>query len=213
LRTQRRLRVAALMALNVIVLVGLPVIFLLRSASTDPVYASLNQLSVPAWADKQVADQSSGSSWCHLECELRERTVQSEKAIDETAVAYTSALTSAGWTTRSGECAEQPEVTGKYTCWQRDEFTLDLWVKEPECKVDQVAAQDPAMLPSLGPDGVPDIPDPSKCTGSTVSIKVQTAFSDPRGKPAPPDDPSQIGEAPDAVPDGDGLLDPTPAAS
>jgi integrin beta 3 len=84
-------------------------------------------------------------------------------------------------------------------------------VRLPECAVDEIAAQDPAALPSPGPDGVVATPDPSKCTGSTVSIKVQNAITDLRGKPDPA--PPLNGETPDPVPDDDSLLNPTPTAS
>ena len=106
-----------------------------------------------------------------------------------------------------------PPVELKYTCWTRDEFSLDLWVRLPECAVDAVAAADPATLPSTGPDGVVQTADPATCTGSTVSIKVQNAITDPRGKPQPAVDPSLIGETPDPVPPDDSLLEPTPSAS
>ena len=54
---------------------------------------------------------------------------------------------------------------GKYTCWRRDEFTLDLWVRLPECAVDAVAAQDPAdaAVRRAGRRGQP--PDPKTASG------------------------------------------------
>ena len=83
----------------------------------------------------------------------------------------------------------------------------------PECAVDAVAARDPATLPSTGPDGLVPTTDPKNCTGSTVSIKVQNAVTDPRLKPQPAVDPSLIGETPDPVLTNDPLLEPTPTAS
>ena len=77
-----------------------------------------------------------------------------------------------------------------------------------------MAAQDPATLPSPGPDGtVPPAPDPAECMGSTVSIKVQNAVTDARGEPQKAPDPSQVGETPDPVLSNDPLLEPTPSAS
>ena len=90
---------------------------------------------------------------------------------------------------------------------------MDLWVRPPGCAVDAVAARDPATLPSTGPDGLVPSADPSTCTGSTVSIKVQNAVTDARLKPQPAVDPSLIGETPDPVLTNDPLLDPTPTAS
>ncbi|MET8149576.1 hypothetical protein, partial [Actinoplanes sp. NPDC005259] len=213
LREKRRLRVLTLVTLSVVVLGLLPLVFGIRSTTRDPVFNSLDALSVPGWAGKDVEDRSSGSRWCFLDCRFRERTAQSDRPFEETDKVYSAALASAGWKARGGECAEQPTTSGKYTCWTRDEFTLDLWVGLPECAVDAVAAQDPATLPSTGPDGVVATADPSKCTGSTVSIKVQNAITDQRGKPQPAVDPSLIGETPDPVLTNDPLLDPTPTAS
>jgi hypothetical protein len=213
LRTERKLRVITLVTLSVIVLGLLPLLFGIRSATRDPVFNSLDALSVPGWADKKVDDRTSGSIWCFFDCRFRERTAQSDRPLEETDKVYAAALTEAGWRARSGDCSDQPTTTGKYTCWTRDEFSLDLWVRPPECAVDAVAAQDPATVPSTGPDGLVPTADPATCTGSTVSIKVQNAVSDPRLKPQPAVDPSLIGETPDPVLTNDPLLDPTPTPS
>jgi integrin beta 3 len=214
LRSQRRLRVISLVSLSILVLGLLPLFFGVRAASRDPVFSSLDALDVPGWAAEQIDDKSSGSRWCFLNCRFRERTAQSERPFEETNNAYTAALTGAGWQPwQVGQCPEQPISDGKYTCWRRDEFTLDLWVRLPECAVDAVAAQDPATLPSTGPDGVVSTEKPADCVGSTVSIKVQNAITDQRGKPQPAPDPGLIGETPDPVLSTDPLLDPTPSPS
>jgi integrin beta 3 len=212
MRTQRRLRVVTLLSLAVVVLVVLPAIFGLRTATKDPVFSSLDALEVPSWAATKVVDQGSGSRWCFLECRFRERIAQSDKAFPETTQTYTNALRSAGWQPwKVGECPETPIAAdqGTYSCWKRDEFTLDLWVRLPECAVDQIAAQDPAAatLPSA-----PPTPSTKKCVGSTVSIKVQNALIDSRGKPETADRPL-VGETPDPVLSNDPLLVPTPTAS
>ncbi|MEV4352459.1 hypothetical protein AB0J83_49040 [Actinoplanes sp. NPDC049596] len=209
LRTQRRLRVVTLVSLAAVVLLVLPAFFGLRAAGNDPVFSSLNSLDVPAWAAEKVDDQSSGSRWCFIDCTFRERIAQSDKPFKETTQVYTAALSSAGWQPwKVGECPEQP-VDGTYSCWKRDEFTLDLWVRLPECAVDQVAAQDPASVPSTATEPV----DPKTCTGSTVSIKVQNAIADTRGKPQPPEESPLVGETPDPVLSNDPLLEPTPTPS
>jgi hypothetical protein len=214
LRGRRRLRLVALVSLSAVVLVLLPLFFGVRAASRDPVFRSLDQLSVPAWASQRVEDRSSGSRWCFLDCRFRERTAQSERPFQETAKEYVGALTRAGWQPwRVAACPEQPITDGQYSCWRRDEFTLDLWVRLPECAADAVAAQDPATLPSAGPDGTVAPPDPAKCVGSTVSIKVQNALTDQRGQPQRAPDPSEVGETPDPVLSNDPLLDPTPTPS
>jgi hypothetical protein len=213
LRTERRLRVITLVTLSVVVLGLLPLLFGIRSATRDPVFNSLDALGVPGWADNKIDDRTSGSIWCFFDCRFRERTAQSDRPLEETDKTYSAALTEAGWRPRSGVCSDQPNTTGRYTCWTRDEFSLDLWVRPPGCAVDAVAAQDPATLPSTGPDGLVPTADPATCTGSTVSIKVQNAVTDPRLKPQPAVDPSLIGETPDPVLTNDSLLDPTPTPS
>jgi len=207
--------VIALVSLSVLVLGLLPLFFGVRAATRDPVFHSLDALDVPAWAAKQVDDKSSGSRWCFLDCRFRERTAQSDRPFEETTKTYAAALTAAGWQPwQVGQCPEQPITDGRYSCWRRDEFTLDLWVRLPECAVDAVAAQDPATLPSAAPDGsVAPPPDPADCVGSTVSIKVQNAVTDLRGKPQQAPDPSQIGETPDPVLSNDPLLEPAPTPS
>jgi hypothetical protein len=214
LRSQRRLRVISLVSLSILVLGLLPLFFGVRAASRDPVFNSLDALDVPGWAAQQVDDKSDGSRWCFLDCRFRERNAQSERPFEETNGVYSAALKNAGWQPwQVGSCPEQPITDGKYTCWRRDEFTLDLWVRLPECAVDAVAAQDPATVPSAGPDGVVNTEKPADCVGSTVSIKVQNAITDQRGKPEQAPDPGLIGETPDPVPSNDLLTDPTPSPS
>jgi integrin beta 3 len=214
LRTQRRLRIITLVSLSVVLLGLLPLFFGVRAATRDPVFTSLDALDVPGWAAQRVDDKSSGSRWCFLDCRFRERTAQSQRPFEDTAKVYADALTAAGWQPwQVGSCPEQPITDGRYSCWKRDEFTLDLWVRLPECAVDVVARQDPAALPSTGPDGVVPTTKPEDCVGSTVSIKVQNAITDQRGKPQPQPDPSLIGETPDPVLSDDPLLDPTPSPS
>ena len=77
----------------------------------------------------------------------------------------------------------------------------------PECAVDAVAAQNPAAVPT---SGVVPTTDPKNCVGSTVSIKVQNAVTDLRGRPVTP---GPVGETPDPILSNDPLLEPTPAPS
>jgi hypothetical protein len=215
LRTRRRLRVVTLVTLSAIVLVLLPLLFSIRATTRDPVFTSLDTLDVPSWAAQKVSDRSSGSRWCFIDCRFRERTAQSQQAFAATDKVYASALKSAGWQPwKVAGCPDQPiaPTDGAYSCWRRDEFTLDLWVRLPECAVDQVAANDPAVLPSTGPDGTVPKPPPGKCTGSTVSIKVQNAITDKRGTPDG-EKPGLTGETPDPVLSNDPLLEPTPSPS
>ncbi|MFI1992743.1 hypothetical protein [Actinoplanes sp. NPDC020271] len=213
LRTQRRLRLITLSTLAAVVLLVLPAFFGLRAVSSDPVFASLDSLSVPAWADEKPEDQGSGSRWCFLECRFRERMADSQRDFKETTQAYTKALEAAGWTLwKVADCPESPvkPEEGTYTCFRRDEFTLDLAVGLPDCAVDQVLQE---AVPAAGSEQAEaGRTGTGKCGGSTVSIKVRTAIADERGKTDK--NPGPVGQTPDPVLDeNDPLLNPTPQAS
>ena len=213
MRARRRLRMVTLVSLAVVVLVVLPAFFGLRSASKDPVFSSLDALRVPGWAATKVVDRSSGSRWCFIDCRFRERVASSQRPFRETTGAYESALSEAGWQPwKVADCSDQPvdQTSTTYSCWRRDEFTLDLRIGLPDCAVDALAAQDPGALPA----GAAAIaPDPKKCVGSSVSIKVQYAITDTRGQQEPKQSPDLVGETPAPVLSNDPLLAPTPKAS
>ncbi|MEU8238823.1 hypothetical protein AB0C07_11295 [Actinoplanes missouriensis] len=204
IRTQRRLRVGVLSTLAALVLLVLPAVFGVRAMTSDPVFASLDALNVPSWATQKAQDQGYGSRWCFLDCRFRERIAESEKSFPETTEAYTSALTAAGW--KQWKVADCPETAintdeGSYSCWRRDELTLDLYVSLPGCAVEQVT-----------PGTTEEDAAPGECDGSTVSIKVQNTITDQRGKTET--NPGLVGETPDPVlPTDDPLLEPTPEAS
>jgi hypothetical protein len=208
LHEQRRLRTAALVLACLLVLAALPLYFGIRAATRDPVFTSLDELNVPAWAATKPVDDVSGSRWCLIDCRLRERNAQSDKAPDETAQVYQQALTGAGWQRwKPAMCPEQP-VEGHYTCWKRDELTLDLWVRKPACVNPPAPGAPPADPTKPAPPAGTD-----KCSGSQVSVKVRNAIDDDRTRPQPSTDPSLTGVEPGpALPD-DPLRSPTPAPS
>ncbi|WP_212828442.1 hypothetical protein [Polymorphospora rubra] len=217
MREQRRLRLAALIMVSLLVLGALPLYFGIRAATRDPVFSSLDALAVPAWAATSVEDGVDGSRWCFIECRFRERTAQSERSFDETATAYEKALTDDGWRPWTPEfCPDQP-VEGRYTCWRRDELTLDLWVREPPCALEQPSVE-PDLLPTGEPGadpgpGASEEPAVEGCTGSVVTVKVRNAIADERTGPQPSTDPSLTGEDPDPIFTDDPLLDLTPSPS
>jgi hypothetical protein len=150
----------------------------------------------------------SGSRWCLIDCRLRERNAQSDKTPDETAKVYQKALTDAGWRPwKPAMCPEQP-VEGHYTCWKRDELTLDLWVRKPAC-----ANRPAAGVPPADPKKPAAPAGTDKCAGSQVSVKVRNAIDDDRTGPQPSTDPSLTGVEPGpALPD-DPLRNLTPTPS
>ena len=197
MREKRRLQVAALVLATLLVLGALPLYFGIRAATRDPVFSALDGLAVPQWAATQVEDDVYGSRWCLIECRFRERTVESAQGADETAQAYQQALTDDGWKTWQVQpCPEQP-VEGHYTCWRRDELTLDLWVRPPTCSTDPLDARRARTEPPAEEEA-PASPgaEPPTCDGAVVSIKVRNAIDDERSKPQPSTDPSLTGEDP-----------------
>jgi integrin beta 3 len=156
-------------------LVALPAVLLIRDSSTDPVFGSLDKLSLPAWAAVQHSDEAGGSSWCVKTCRLRERTWRSSKSAKDTAPVYAQALVAAGWQ-RVGNC---PKLnSGTYTCWQHDQYGLDLWVRDAPCDLNNVA---PA------PGAAPATPAPSTGTGVGPGASGAAApLPTPSGSEAPP---------------------------
>ncbi|WP_346776043.1 hypothetical protein [Micromonospora sp. HNM0581] len=200
-----RLRAAVLVLASVLLLGVLPAFFGLRTMDQDPVFASLDELDVPSWAVTEPVDDVSGSPWCLLDCRLRERTTTSERPPEETTQAYEAALIGDGWQRWTPNYCPEQEEKGSYTCWRRDELTLDLWVRERTCVPPPVDGE-PAVVP---------IPDPStaaqECPGSLVSVKVRNAIDDERTRPQPSTDPSLTGEDPFPTLSEDPLGELTPS--
>lgn len=199
LRTQQRLRLATLISVVVVILGALPLYLLIQDATRDPVFNSLNSLQLPGWAAANPTDTSSGSRWCIIDCRFRERELTSQRSPEETAGVYQNALRSAGWQSWKVELCPESPVTAPdhYSCWRRDEYTLDLYVREPTCKSDPLR-QRPTVAPTASPGAAAGQQD--KCGGSVVTIKVRNRIDDERGRgPEPKVDSSLTGETPDAV--------------
>ncbi|WBB70918.1 hypothetical protein [Micromonospora sp. WMMD812] len=207
MRERRRLRMAVLATVTLVLLGAVPVFFGIRTLSRDPVFDTLDALDVPGWAAVTTVDDVSGSRWCLLDCRLRERTVTSDKSPQETTQVYEDALRRDGWQPWKVDRCPEKQEKGTYTCWRRDELTLDLWVREPTCVPPPVDGE-PAIVPS---------PDPSAaagaCAGSLVSVKVRNAIDDERTRPQPTTDPSLTGEDPFPTVSGDPLGELTPSPS
>jgi len=200
---------AAMLLVSLLVLGALPLYFGIRAATRDPVFNSLDALALPQWAATEVDDQVDGSRWCFLDCRFRERTAESERGWEETAQAYEKALAAEGWQPwKPSFCPEQP-VDGRYTCWKRDELTLDLWVRDPPCADNAMN-----MRPTVAPTGEPAPPagGTEECTGSAVLVKVRNAIDDERTRPQPTTDPGLTGEDPEPEFTDDPLA-PTPTPS
>ena len=149
---------------------AVPLFLGVRAAARDPVFAGLDSLRLPTWAARIPVDEAHGSRWCIKQCRLRERTWQSERGPEETAAAYEKALRSAGWVPWLTPSCPAEGVEGYDTCWQRDEYALDLWTRQPPCYARTARPTDPAVVPSTAASGQP--PAPPGCEGSVVTARV-----------------------------------------
>jgi hypothetical protein len=198
LREQRRIRATALV-LVIALLLGTPLLYLgIQTATRDPVLNSLVGLPVPTWAAQSPEDRIiSGSRWCFIDCRFRERRLVSWGDPDRTNQVYEHALRSAGWTRWEVGGCPLVEVDGHYTCWTRDEYTLDLWVHLPACAYDpRHLRPDPVDETDPGqPEAEPTPPAEGECSGAVVEIKMQNRIADERGLPGSgpnPDDPPLV---------------------
>jgi integrin beta 3 len=186
LRAVARLRVATL-SLIVAVVLGAPVGFLaIRGATRDPVFADLDTMNLPKWASVRHQDEASGSRWCIRECRFRERTWESDRSPDQTAVAFEKALRGDGWIPWRAPGCPAEGIEGYDTCWQRDEYVLDLWVREPVCDAKPVrptVGPVPSTPPSAPPSGQPPAATGPGCPGAIATAKVfnRIAFPAPPG--------------------------------
>jgi hypothetical protein len=177
-----RLRAATVIVV-VLAVIGAPVgFFVIRQFTRDPVFVELDGLDVPAWAAGKHTDSAYGSRWCIRECRFRERTLESARGPAETNDAYVAALRAKGWTTWDVPDCQPAGVDGYETCWQRDEYVLDLWVRAAVCEVRPVRPTvEPSAVPtpaaSAGPSAVPSaVPSAAAaeptCPGAITTVKV-----------------------------------------
>lgn len=134
LRQVERLRLATLAFVVFVLLGSLPGFFLIKYATQDPGFMAMDALELPGWAARNPVDQTDGSRWCFHRCRWRHRVWESQRAALPTLEAYRKALREEGW--KPWEVAGCPprRVRGLYSCWRRDSFTLDLWIRPPECR-------------------------------------------------------------------------------
>jgi hypothetical protein len=181
LKVAQQLKVGTLILVAVLLLAAYPTYLFLQDLSRDPVLGELDGLNLPGWSAIHHEDGYQGSRWCIGQCRFRERTWASERAPDETNKVYTDALGGAGWRTRTqGVCP--PVEEGIATCWQRDQYVLDMWVRAPICDV-------PPPRPSIKattkatPTATASAAAPTPtagtlaCPGSLVTVKVFNAVA------------------------------------
>ena len=193
MRADRQMRLAVLIGFSILLLGLLPAFFAVRAQQEDPAFGLLDELPVPAWANTAAVDEVSGSRWCLLECRLRERTTRSEQPAEQTAEVYREALLASGWQRWDARPCPEQKTEGEYTCWRRDELTLDLWVRPPACL---------AANPEAPVEPKAAAPDPEDCEGALVSMKIRDAIADERTRPRPAPQPSPTELYPDPEEEG-----------
>lgn len=175
IQVAQQLKVATLVVVALLLLAAFPTYQWIRSEAQDPVFGQLDALELPAWAVGTVSDASDGSRWCIGRCRFRERTWASERAPEETQTAYDKALRDAGWRPRTaGVCPSVQD--GLASCWKRDEYVLDMWIRVPICDLPPPrptisAAPSPGASTPAAPAGPVET-----CPGALVTVKVFNAI-------------------------------------
>ncbi|HEX6074989.1 MAG TPA: hypothetical protein VFZ32_06965 [Micromonosporaceae bacterium] len=149
LRQVARLRLLTLAFVTLVLLGSLPGFFLIKYATRDPGFRAMDTLEVPGWAARNPVDQAMGSRWCLRECRLRHRVWESQRAQQPTVEAYQRALRRDGWKRWEVPKCPPRKVRGDYTCWRRDAYTLDLWVRGPECRGDTDEEECPEAIVTM----------------------------------------------------------------
>jgi hypothetical protein len=189
LKAVARLRAVTLSVIVAVVL-GAPVgVLAIQWAVQDPVFREFDRMDLPAWAGGKHQDEAYGSRWCIRECRFRERTWESQRGPDETNQVYTKALRRNGWVPWQTSGCPAEGIDGFDSCWQRDEYVLDLWVRVPVCDLKPVrptVAPTVSAQPGAGPSapasagqGQSDPPGAppggsgdASCPGSVATVKV-----------------------------------------
>ena len=200
----RQLRMATIIFFVLAVVSAPAAFFVIREFTRDPVFVELDDLHLPEWAARNPTDGALGSRWCIRECRSRQRTWESARGPEETNRAFVGKLKDAGWIEWDIPDCQAVGVDGIETCWQRDEYVLDLWVRAAVCDVKGArptvgalppgatgkptakapASQPAGSQPAPQPSGIdPPAPAPTSiCPLAVSTIKVFNRISyDPGG--------------------------------
>ncbi len=142
-REQRQRALITLVVAVLGLLLVLPAALLLWQRSGDPLAAQLDALGVPAAVDLHHSDSGAQSPACVHSCAWLKRIYQSGQPAQQTDAAFRAALRAHGWRPADGTCPKASD--GNYSCWQRDQYVLDLWVRPAGC---ESSAYHPLPVPS-----------------------------------------------------------------
>jgi hypothetical protein len=150
---RQRARLAVVAAVVVLLLV-LPLTLLLWQNAGNPLGGQLDELSVPKTVDLHHSDASGNSRYCVHSCAWLKRIYQSGEPADRTDAMFKAALRTHGWQPADAKCPKPAD--GGYSCWQRDQYVLDLWVRPAGCGN---SAYQPLPVPSeTKPPAEGDVP-------------------------------------------------------
>jgi hypothetical protein len=177
---RQRARLTVVAAVVALLLV-LPAVLLLWQRSGDPLAGQLDELSVPAAVNLHHSDDSGNSAYCVHSCAWLKRIYQSGQSADRTDAVFKGALISHGWQKADGKCPKPAD--GSYSCWQRDQYVLDLWVRPADCgssaanplpvPSESVPPGEGDAAPSAGPS--PSGPATAQCPAAQASLQVANA--------------------------------------
>jgi hypothetical protein len=179
LRIAQQLKVATLVIVALLLLAAYPAYVFARAATQDPIIGELDGLDLPGWAALYHQDAISGSRWCIEQCKFRERSWLSDHSPEETNAAYVHALGADGWRVRAGGFCP-PVTEGIATCWQHDEYYMDMWVHSrvcnlppprPSIKPGATASASPTPTPTPTSTSFEDL-----CPATLVTVKVYNAI-------------------------------------
>lgn len=129
-RLIRRLRLATVLVTAAAIVAGVLLLPRLHDATRDGTAVALDELRLPSWITVAAPDRVDGNRWCVSACRVRERQWRSGRGIDDTGEAVLAALTGRQWTP-TADCAGG--LPGRYHCYHRDEYALDVWIHDREC--------------------------------------------------------------------------------
>ena len=156
LRVAQQLKVVTLTIVAMLLLAAYPVYLFVRSGSQDPVFSDLDSLDLPELGRDDSRRRGTGQPvvhrrvpfpYPHLEfaaCAGRDRHARTGRP----------SRTRAG-APRAGTCP--PAVEGLASCWKRDEYVMDMWVRTPICDV-------PPPRPTITPPKRGATPKPAATT-------------------------------------------------
>jgi hypothetical protein len=137
------------------------------------VFVGLDALDLSKDVAHSIEDTAYGSRWCINECRYRQRTYRSKAAPEPTFAAFERALRAAGWLPWKAAGCPPGEIPGQESCWQRDEYVLDLWVHQERCDVTLKPGEDQSGAAKASAD----------CPETEASLKVinRVAYRPPAG--------------------------------